>query len=447
MRELSLQFHKVMKSKSLKEMFGNIPQSFIQYIAFIPPFLFVLSPLLQFLLNLVGAYYYGTIVEDINRISTILGAFVLVLYIGKLLNENTSFKFYVKEYSTYLIFAVLIVLMIAATCVNGFTDAAINGDSYRNESLFSFVIYFAVYFFCSSIITKSRMKSVIMYTSISISMIIGIAALIHRFGEPILQFQPHVGNAAIFEQFNHYGYYLLLNILLSSSLFISEKKTLFRIFCMAGFILNNIVLIINDTFGCYLACFIALVFTVILLWIKERRINKMSVIMIGVFFAISLVMSFWVETIFTNITTFFFDLAKVADDSDKANSAGTGRWILWKQTCEYISEKPFFGHGIEGIAQRLDADTNGVNTRPHNEFLQYAVFFGIPSAVMYVCGAFSVFLRGLKYKANLDGYTIAAIVFAFGYLVSSFFGNTMYYTAPFLFIFLGLGYGIKQGTE
>lgn len=28
----------------------------------------------------------------------------------------------------------------------------------------------------------------------------------------------------------------------------------------------------------------------------------------------------------------------------------------------------------------------------------------------------------------------------FGYLVSSMFGNTMYFTAPYFFIFLGMGY-------
>ena len=50
-----------------------------------------------------------------------------------------------------------------------------------------------------------------------------------------------------------------------------------------------------------------------------------------------------------------------------------------------------------------------------------------------------VFLRGLKYKPSLDGYSITALVASFGYLVSSFFGNTTYYITPFLFILLGLG--------
>ena len=47
-------------------------------------------------------------------------------------------------------------------------------------------------------------------------------------------------------------------------------------------------------------------------------------------------------------------------------------------------------------------------------------------------------LVGLKNKMKLDVCTIAAITAAFGYLVSAFFGNTMYYTTPYLFILLGL---------
>ena len=35
--------------------------------------------------------------------------------------------------------------------------------------------------------------------------------------------------------------------------------------------------------------------------------------------------------------------------------------------------------------------------------------------------------------------TFACLGAAFSYLVSAFFGNTIYCTAPFLFLFLGMG--------
>ena len=94
--------------------------------------------------------------------------------------------------------------------------------------------------------------------------------------------------------------------------------------------------------------------------------------------------------------------------------------------------------GIEGISDQLNSECQ--IDRPHNEFLQYIIFFGIPGLLLYIAGIMSVFINGLKHKKKLDIYTIACIVAAFDYLFSSFFGNTMAYTTPFFFIILGLSY-------
>ena len=46
--------------------------------------------------------------------------------------------------------------------------------------------------------------------------------------------------------------------------------------------------------------------------------------------------------------------------------------------------------------------------------------------------------RGLKHRHEIDNITLTCLVAYFSYLVSAFFGNTMFYTAPYLFIFLGM---------
>ena len=79
------------------------------------------------------------------------------------------------------------------------------------------------------------------------------------------------------------------------------------------------------------------------------------------------------------------------------------------------------------------------DSRPHNEYLQYALFYGIPAALLYITGCFSVFLQDLRLEDRLDAMTFACLGAAFSYLVSAFFGNTIYCTAPFLFLFLGMG--------
>ena len=46
----------------------------------------------------------------------------------------------------------------------------------------------------------------------------------------------------------------------------------------------------------------------------------------------------------------------------------------------------------------------------------------------------------LKKKKQLTDMNYAGLCVAFAYLASALVGNTMYYTAPFLFIALGMGY-------
>lgn len=68
--------------------------------------------------------------------------------------------------------------------------------------------------------------------------------------------------------------------------------------------------------------------------------------------------------------------------------------------------------------------------------------FGIPEGVLYILGCIGVFLRNVK--RELKPVSFVCLTAAFTYLVSDCFGVTLYNTAPFLFIFLGLGYNSKE---
>ena len=247
-----------------------------------------------------------------------------------------------------------------------------------------------------------------------------------------------VNVTAVFCQINHYGYYLCIHIMLGSGLFSLEKYKLYRCIGFISIVINTAALALNSSFGPWLACVCAFLFQVIVLAIVKHRFDMRSLTAAMSFLFVSAIMGFWTDNIFSSIFQFMTDVKSVADDSQVADSAGTGRWELWKFTVERIFEKPLFGYGIEGINQALEEATG--SSRPHNELLQYAVFYGIPAALIYIAGFFSVFIRGFKYRKSLDNATIICLTGAFAYLISSLFGNTMFYTAPFFFIFLGLGY-------
>ena len=136
-----------------------------------------------------------------------------------------------------------------------------------------------------------------------------------------------------------------------------------------------------------------------------------------------------------------FDVGAVFTDpnSQAAQGAGSGRWGIWNRYLDLIAHNPIFGIGMEGIYVYQLLQYVG-SQRPHNEYMQYAVFYGIPAAILYTMGVVGVFLRAFLRRATLDNVTLAALTSAMAYVVSACFGVTVYNTTPFFFIMLGLGY-------
>ena len=436
----------IVKSKTFSEMIDKTPKNYIEFMAAIPLFLFMVLPLWQLIHNFISPaghnITFSTKVNGIFLCEVTVGTIALILHFAKSVRTNgkPSLKSLIKNNIPMIFFVFVILMMIISTLINGFTNAALYGDIYRRESIFYFIAYFSLYFLSGSIITDKKIRTALLYTFIAISIPVAVFTFIDEAFIPMKAFELCVGVSSVYHQFNHYGYYLILVILASAALFSKSKKPAVKILCLCAFTANTILLIINDTFGCYLACVIALVFNCVVTSLTEKKVNKKSIVILGLFAVITLIMSFKYHTVLSNFFVFANDVGNVAGNPENSGTAGTGRWTLWTHTMGYITEKPLFGFGVEGTNARLYAETHGVNDRPHNEFLEYAVFFGIPAAVSYICGVFSVYLNGLKNRLKLDSFAIAALVAAFAYLVSSVFGNTMYYTAPYLFIMLGLGF-------
>lgn len=117
-------------------------------------------------------------------------------------------------------------------------------------------------------------------------------------------------------------------------------------------------------------------------------------------------------------------------------SAGTGRMTLWIDTIDKIKHSPIFGYGPEGLYFKFGDKL--MTDWPHNEYLQYAAFFGIPGLIFYISSLFSLAKKRLSELKKLDTTTIIAIGVIIAYLFSALFGNTMFYTSPFFFTFFGL---------
>ena len=71
-------------------------------------------------------------------------------------------------------------------------------------------------------------------------------------------------------------------------------------------------------------------------------------------------------------------------------------------------------------------------------YIQYMVFMGIPGFVMYMGALISMMICQLKKIKKMELITIASAGCALAYAAGACFGNSMYYTTPYFYMFLGM---------
>ena len=417
-----------------------------QFIIF-PAVIFALTPLLMVIASIINkdillypykTYYFIAIVIAIPLaiIDTILvitskAAGLLITRKGKL-----SLSSIFRNNPTMVLFLLCCIGIVASSLWNQNWSVSATGDLYRSESLLTVLSYFLVFYLMSVFVTDESDKQKIAFITAIVSAVVSIHAIIVQIVESGIPAYKALDPdcSSVFFHFNHYGYYLAIHIMISAGLCIHSRSKVIRIISGIIMCLNTIVLNLNDTFGAWFGVF----FAWILLFVIDcvcRRNRKQTVIVFAVFLTATVVSCLITPNLINSIRQFFTDdVHGVVIDENI--STGSSRWQMWKIALQCIREKPIFGWGNEGIDDII-YETIG-QSRPHNEYLQYAAFYGLPTGICYFAGCLFVFLRALKERSSLSGTRIVCLTAAFAYLVSAFFGNTMFYTTPFLFILLGL---------
>lgn len=438
-------FRKVLHSKTLAEAIKNIPCSFFDIASFVIFALFAANPLLK----LINDKLFPPLFmhwRTYNRLVLAIGGALLILYILKLWIErkHIDIKGFLKDNIPIAIFGIFTLLMLISTAVNGFTPLSLLGSNYRSEGLFGYLSYI-VYFLLAVINMSEKLKKLWLYWFVGTSAVLEMYTLIdfYAFGHYDFKF--------VFDQYNHYGYYLLMSLAVSSMLAVISKNIQCRILFSLSAALSTWALIINDTFGCQLAAAAGVVILCVVYSIAKGRFKLKTLIPAAVFVLTFAVAAASSPVMLSNMTKNYSqignDVYALAEGTEEAeHTTGISRIILWENTCNYISERPVFGFGADGTGNRLKEDTHD-NDRCHCEYLNYAVCFGIPAAIVYIAAVFLVYLRGLKYRKKLTELNLLGLCAAMFYLCSAVVGNSMYSTAPFLFILLGFGYYRKTSTE
>ena len=382
--------------------------------------------------------YFVEIIEAFATLAILIGLIGIII---KLISEKRNKTLLDSDKIPGLLFLVFLILACISVAVNGISRELFFGFTPRGEGFIAILFYFFC-FFAGSLIRKEKIKYCIIYFILGLGLVNGAMTLVNEFLWDI-PISSHCKYSNVYYNVNFYAYFLTILIMLSAALVLKDKSKGRKAFAFISLVMNTVVLAMNNTFGCFVACLVAFIIMIIADSVIRKKFSFAALGVFGIFLATSFVCGFWYPNFFTQLLGLFTDIQMIVTDDENAADAGTLRWGLWVHTMRYIREKPWIGFGFEGVCERLLEEAE--QSKVHNEYLEYAADFGIPAALCYIGGLIAVYIKALKKRAQIDGATFCALVAAFGYIGSAFFGNTMVFIAPLFFIVLGLANAI--GSE
>lgn len=381
--------------------------------------------------TLNGQFYILVIVIPL----IFLGADLYPIIISKKKLSPTS---HIKNYTElYLLagflFWALISSLIQVVFLGNSTVFETLSLPYHISEGFPFFVYYAICLIMAFSIKDKQTAKNILFIVISSSVLLGICSIFDTNTTYLGNNRTTTHWAGLFLNSNHYGYFLTLCTMASSTLFCIARKTWLKIFAGFATTILMIVMMFNNTFGSLLSVFITLILLGVVLSIIKKKFNIKYFVPLIIFVISSLICipfaerlnslysSFWSE-----LYNLFCDFFAIADNptSTQAKQAGTDRWALWLEAFSQIGKSPIIGSG-------------DIYLRPHNEYLQFAAVWGLPCALLYIAAFVIIMIKSIKHLGKLSGFTLVCLFAVVGYLFSALFGNTMPHTTPYFMLFLG----------
>lgn len=419
----------------------------LEFYSFILLLLWTISPVIEYILKIYNRRLYTHYFTSMIYIIGFLG---IVFYIYSFIKSKE--KFSIRKYIPEILLIILLIISIISTLMCESPHYSFWGGSYRKEGLLVYIMYIGFILMASRIKNDKYIKYLI--NSIIISAIVITILPLFKDDFTYLEF------TNIFHNSNHYGYYLMINTMLTLCMFINSNKLFKKIIYILIYIFFLYLLIRNDTFGSYLAIITTLLFLLIYSLIKKYKILDI-IIVILVFIGTSFVVSNYDIKIGERIhfddkkgivsNNFFLLKKDIEDITDKdgniSEEAGSYRIILWQEAWKYTLDHPWIGGGMEALRFYYISD-KGVfyskyNDRPHNVTLQVSTFIGIPGAIIYLTFIIYIAISNLMIMKR-DSIHIMIYSTAMCYFLSSLLGNSMYYTSPYFMVLLGLLIGFNK---
>jgi len=366
----------------------------------------------------------------------IVGMLNMILYIiyFKLQNERIS----LKRHFPFIIWTIFMIWCLISSIISSNKLDAFFGTINLKNGYLSYIAYSGFMLAGMIINDKEILRKfckIFVVTSIILSVLSFIDPNTLFFSERMSK----IDFSGIFYNSNHYGYYLIIGVVMSMILFIYEKKLLYLI----GYIITLFTLIYNNTLGCYIALLGTLILVIIYILITKK--NIISTIIVTVIF---IMMSLFVTKGSTNLVKqnlngLFKDsgqiIESIKDDSIDASKAGTNRWGLWTSTLKIIKNKPIFGYGMNNLGEGFyEMNIHPENNNPHNQIIRLMGENGIISAVLFLLFHGYLIIKLLLNYKRLNSFNLVFTFIIICFFASSLFGVAAYYTEVYYYMCLGI---------
>ena len=422
-------------------------------------FLWMALPIFQTLrpiyevIDLIECYF------ALMQIIGVVGIATGIYMIYDKIRHSENKKQTLKELIPIFLFVIYMGWTLISCLKASSTRKAFYGTSYRREGYYRYLMY-AGYFLCAFLLDSKKLRKILLNTFIIASIFLIIISRITLSGTRYTDiFVNSTIETTIFGQFNHYCYYIMMTLMCTLGLFLTEKNKVIKTLYAIAYAVIAYAMIYNDTFGCYLATVLTLILYAIYSIIKKKHRVAISIAIV-IFILLSIFTTKDGRNIaYTNIETFISDISAVlakfgmSTESESETgettikpeweikndfmAAGTKRGELWFNAFNFILRKPIIGYGADNLGEQYENVLMRGKDRPHNLILYLACVSGIPGMLLYITAVGIIVIKGIiKLFKNSDNGIISLLVVV-AYLISSMFGNSMFYTSPFFFIFLG----------
>lgn len=188
-------------------------------------------------LNILSSYQTAVLLMGVLTLE-----FLIAYFIGMILTRSNDWKNelfeFIKREPWNVFFLMLFVWIIICTMHSADKYTSIFGTEYRYEGLVTYCCYAAVYM-CVHIVKEAKYRKCIFNTYAVTAVILGICLLLQDNHLLYMHKIFVYDRATVFSQFNHFGYYLNMSILVMTGLFLTSDIKKNEIMYAAGACFGN----------------------------------------------------------------------------------------------------------------------------------------------------------------------------------------------------------------